>query len=269
MKDNATARQHWEQVAEHWRESRPDNLWRQHADKVNGDLVHRWLPDTPVRRLLKTDLFDEAATGGLSGQLLMRARLVVGIDLSGVTAHVAQSQANGMAVACADVRSLPFADGTFDVVVSNSTLDHFGTRRELVASMQELHRVTRPGGELVLTLDNRANPVVAFRNALPFHWLNRIRVLPYYVGVTCGPRGLRNLLAETNWELREMDAILHCPRFLMVQASQLLVRRRGVDAQRRLLTWLGRFEGLGRWPTRYLTGYFLAARAVRRTEAEP
>ena len=96
-----------------------------------------------------------------------------------------------MMVACADVRSLPFADGTFDVVVSNSTLDHFRSRKELIASMRELNRVTRPGGELVLTLDNRANPVVAFRNALPFHWLNRIRVLPYYVGVTCGPRGLR------------------------------------------------------------------------------
>src|SRR5262245_26984694 len=115
MKD-ATARQHWDKVAEHWRESRPDGLWRQHADRVNGDLVVRWLPSTPVGRLLKTDLFDEAATGGLSGQLLKRAQLVVGIDVSGVTAHVAQSRANGMAVACADVRSLPFADGTFDVV---------------------------------------------------------------------------------------------------------------------------------------------------------
>ena len=44
---------------------------------------------------------------------------MVGIDVSGVTAHVAQFQANGIAVACADVRSLPFADRTFDVVVSN------------------------------------------------------------------------------------------------------------------------------------------------------
>ena len=105
--------------------SRPDNLWRQHADKVNADLVDRWLPTHLVRRLLKTDLFDEAATGGLSGQLQGRARLVVGIDLSGVTAMWRNLEANGMMVACADVRFLPFADGTFDVVVSNSTLDHF------------------------------------------------------------------------------------------------------------------------------------------------
>ena len=166
-------------------------------------------------------------------------------------------------------RTLPsFADSAFDLVVSNSTLDHFQTRQELIASMRELNRVTRPGGELVLTLDNKANPVVALRNALPFHWLRRVRIVPYYVGVTCGPRGLRRLLEETNWELREMDAILHCPRFLMVHVSQFLVRRAGAEAQRRFLTWLARFEGLARWPTRYLTGYFVAARAVRRREAE-
>jgi len=264
MKDDATIREHWDQVAEHWRDSRPERLWRQHADAVNAGLVERWLCSTPVRRLLKTDLFDEAATGGLNPLLNSRARLVVGMDLSAVTVRVARSNSEGMAVACADARSLPFADSAFDVVVSNSTLDHFRTRQELIASMRELNRVTRPGGELVLTLDNKANPVVALRNALPFHWLRRTRIVPYYIGVSCGPRGLRRLLEETNWELREMDAILHCPRFLMVHVSQFLVRRAGAEAQRRFLTWLARFEGLARWPTRYLTGYFVAARAVRR-----
>ena len=264
MQNNVSNREYWDEVAEHWRDSRPDGLWRQHADRVNKDLVERWLRSTPVGRLLKTDLFDEAATGGLNEQLQSRGRLVVGIDLSGITARAAQPQANGMVIACADVRRLPFADETFDVVVSNSTLDHFRSRNELIASMRELSRVTRPGGELVLTLDNRANPVVALRNALPFHWLNRIRVLPYYVGVTCGPRGLRTLLAETNWELREMDAILHCPRFLVIQLSQMLVRRAGIKTQKQFLTRLAHFERLARWPTRYLTGYFVAAHAVRR-----
>jgi SAM-dependent methyltransferase len=263
MNYDSSNREHWDQVAEHWRESRPDGPWRLHADRINADLLDRWLPSNRIGRLLKTDLFDEAATGGLSDLLQGRAQLVVGIDLSRVTAGVAQSRANGIMVACADVRALPFADETFDVIVSNSTLDHFRSRKELIASMRELNRVTRPGGELVLTLDNRANPVVALRNALPFHWLNHIRVLPYYVGVTCGPRGLRKLLAETNWDLREMDAILHCPRFLVIQLSQILVRRAGIKTQKQFFTRLARFERLARWPTRYLTGYFVAAHAVR------
>jgi SAM-dependent methyltransferase len=265
MKDNVATREHWDQVAEQWRDSCPDGLWRQHADKVNGQLVERWLPRAPVGRLLKTDLFDEAATGGLNDQLQRRARLVVGIDLSVVTVCVARSNAKGMVVACADVRSLPFTDGAFDVVVSNSTLDHFRTRQELIASMRELNRVTRPGGELVLTLDNQTNPVVAFRNAVPFHWLRRLGIVPYYVGATCGPRALKTLLEETNWELREMDAILHCPRFPVIRASQFFGRR-SPETQERFLAWLARFEGLARWPTRYLTGYFVAALAVRRSD---
>ena len=265
--DTASVREHWDQVAEHWRDSPRDNLWRQHADAVNARLVERWLSGIPVERLLKTDLFDEAVTGGLHSLLMSRARLVVGMDLSSVTAQLARSNSEGMAVACADARSLPFADDAFDVVLSNSTLDHFSTRQELVASMRELNRVTRPGGQLILTLDNLANPVVALRNALPFDWLKRLRIVPYYVGVTCGPRGLQCLLGESNWELRDMDTILHCPRFLVVRLSQVLARRAGPESQRRFLAWLTRFEGLARLPTRYLTGYFLAARAVRRREA--
>jgi SAM-dependent methyltransferase len=265
MKGDIACREHWDEVAEHWRDSRPQRLWRQHADAVNADLVERWLPNTRALRLLKHDLFDEAATGGLYPLLQRRAQLVVGMDLSAVTARVARSHGETMAVVCADARSLPFADDAFDVIVSNSTLDHFATRQELIESMRELNRVTRPGGELILTLDNGANPVVAFRNAVPFEWLRRLGIVPYYVGVTCGPRELKILLEDTNWELREMDAILHCPRFLTVRASQFFGRK-SPEMQRRFVAWLARFEKLARWPTRYLTGYFVAALAVRRSE---
>ena len=34
---------------------------------------------------------------------------------------------------------------SFDVVVSNSTLDHFATRGEILVALAELHRVLRPG----------------------------------------------------------------------------------------------------------------------------
>src|SRR4029434_1314077 len=58
-----------------------------------------------------------------------------------------------------------FADEAFDVIVSNSTLDHFGSWAELGASLHELHRVLKTRGLLIITLDNRANPIVALRNA--------------------------------------------------------------------------------------------------------
>ena len=45
---------------------------------------------------------------------------------------------------------LPFAEEAFDVIVSTSTLDHFAHRRDIVSSLHELHRVLRPGGEVLL-----------------------------------------------------------------------------------------------------------------------
>src|SRR4029078_2109881 len=94
-----------------------DNLWRQHTDAVNARLVERWLSPMPVGRLLKTDLFDEAVTGGLHSLLMSRARLGGGVALSGVATQVARSNCEGMVVVCGDVRSLPFADDAFNVVL--------------------------------------------------------------------------------------------------------------------------------------------------------
>ncbi len=63
--------------------------------------------------------------------------------------------------------TLPFPDGAFDRVFSNSTLDHFDSRDDIREALRELARVLHPEGELLLTLDNLANPVVRLRNALP------------------------------------------------------------------------------------------------------
>ena len=46
----------------------------------------------------------------------------------------------------ADVRRLPLADNRVDVVLSNSTLDHFDTEQEIEESLHELARVLKPGG---------------------------------------------------------------------------------------------------------------------------
>jgi SAM-dependent methyltransferase len=251
-------------VAGHWRDTLPERLWRAHADRVNADWLATRLPAEPVGTLLKTDLFDEAATGGLYPLLARHARVVVGMDLSSTTAHGASRNARGLLATCADARKLPFADASFDVVVSNSTLDHFPTAGELDESLVELRRIVKPGGELLISLDNRQNPVVALRNAIPFHWLRRLRIMPYYVGFTCGPRGLRRRLERDGWEIREMGAILHCPRFLSIHATLLLEKWASPVAQRRFIDWLNHFERLASWPTRFFTGSFVTARAVRR-----
>jgi SAM-dependent methyltransferase len=261
--DRAAERHYWEAIAGEWQRERPHGLWRAHSDAVNGGLVARWLPGG-LGRVLKTDSFDEACSDGLYRLLAARARQVVGIDLSVGVQRAATARHPGLRGVAADMRRLPFADASFDAVISSSTLDHFATVAEIALSLRELWRVMRPGGVLVLTLDNPVNPLLALRGALPFALWRRLGLVPYYTGATLGPRALARALDEAGFAAIELGAVMHCPRVAGVALARLLERRAGPATQAHFLRLLHGWERLERWPTRYLTGHFVAVRAARR-----
>ena len=256
-------RNRWDAVGAAWRDTRPHRLWRRHSDTVNHALFARWLSATPVPRLLKTDVFDEAVSGGLYELLHARARALVGIDIAPVILREAGRGRADLHRSCADVRALPFADDTFDVVVSNSTLDHLDSLDEIRMSLREIYRVLRADGRLLITLDNGRNPMVALRNALPLRLLQRLGLVPYQVGTTCGPSRLARLLRETGFTIAQVGAVMHCWRVLAVALAGLVERRAGAEGQRRFLRHLQGWERLARWPTRFLTGHFIAIEAVK------
>ena len=255
---------YWDTVAEAWGKAHPQTLWRAHSNAVHLQLLARWLSEDRVKHLLKTDVFEEACSEGLYSLLALKAECVVGMDLSGSTLSSARTRHASLCAVGADTRRLPFADGAFDVIVSTSTLDHFRSHSEIVTSLQEFLRVLRPGGQLLLTLDNPANPLVGLRNALPFGLLHRLRIVPYYVGATYGPRGLRRLLPQVGFEVLEVSTVLHCPRVFAVAIAGVLEGRAARETQKRFLGLLAAFERLARWPTHFVTGYFVAVRARRR-----
>ncbi len=259
--------EHWETLVSDWAHHNPQVLWRLHSDSVNQSLLERWLPECEIGAILKTDLFDEAFGRGLMTPLVARARTVYGIDVARAVVAAARRREPKINGVRADVRKLPFSDGAFDAIVSISTLDHFRDRSDIDVAIAELHRALRPGGRLILTLDNAANPLVALRNALPFRTLHAIRLAPYFVGPTYGPRGLARALAAAGFRTLDATATLHCPRVFAVPIASLVQRHGGERAQRALARTLYGFERLSRWPTRYLTGHYVAVLAEKTAAA--
>lgn len=89
-------------------------------------------------------------TGLILRRLAPRTRRLVGVDLSSAMLHQARNR--HPSVVQANALALPFADGSFDVVVSFKVLPHVP---EIRAALAEMARVIRPGGHLVLEFYNR------------------------------------------------------------------------------------------------------------------
>jgi SAM-dependent methyltransferase len=251
------ARGYWDGVGDRWVATRPDGLWRQCSDAIHARWLDRVASGLPAGRLLKTDLFDEAFGDGLSPWFAKRGYDVVACDLALSTASGATKRQGSVAAAVADVRRLPFTTGAFDCAFSDSTLDHFEARAEIDRALRELFRVLRPGGTLLLTMDNPRNPFVWLRNMHPAFW-RRVGLVPYMVGATCSARRLDAMLAAAGFAVQTTETIMHSPRVLLVPVCRRIGRRGPHRPGARWLDWLLRFEHLGRLPSWQLTGHFLA-----------
>ena len=258
--------QYWDSISRTFSKDAQHSLWRSHSDQINISLLEDWLGGRQVMNLLKTDLFDEAVSQGLYPHLSEHARVVYGIDLAFESAVAAKKQFPELGATCADVRRLPFSDNRFDLIVSNSTLDHFQSINDIAQGFRELFRVLEEGGELLISLDNLQNPLVGLRNLLPYRLLNSLNLVPYFVGKTYGQRGFAAALEKAGFQVLETKAIMHCPRVLAVAAAGILQRRASEKSRRRFLAFLQKFEFLARLPTRFFTGHFVAVRARKPAE---
>ena len=227
------------------------------------DLIGRWAGLPLAGRILKTDLFEEAlgSADAFATELCDSHNVVIGMDLS--PAMVAQARdRNGdrlRYLAC-DARHLPFANSSFSLVVSPSTLDHFPDSRDLRRSLCEIARILAPTGRLIITLDNRQNvfdPLL--RLAIRLRWV------PFYIGRSYSVRELRRELEAAGFVVDDTTAVVHHPRLTAVTAVAIANRlgwppltrcvHRALTAAQRLQT--------SRW--RYYTGCFVAAKAVPRS----
>ncbi|MFV0405838.1 MAG: demethylmenaquinone methyltransferase [Propioniciclava sp.] len=143
-------------------------------DILSGGMQRRWRTETvraitprPGQRIL--DL--AAGTGTSSRPLADAGAQVVPADLSMRMLIEGRLRQPDLLFIQADALQLPFPDGAFDAVTIS-----YGLRNveNTAAALQEMHRVTRPGGLLVVA--EFSTPVEPAMRAIYQRWI--IRALP-------------------------------------------------------------------------------------------
>lgn len=257
---------YWDAIVDKTQNDKALEIWRQYSQRVYRRLIRDWFPPDK-RRCLKTDLFEEAVTAqSLLPDLGAKS---IGIDISPAVVHLASRRlrVNSIPPLClvGDLRQLPLASGTIHGILSGSSLDHFPAKADIAICLAEFKRVLAKDGVLILTLDNPENPFIWLRNRLPFGWLNRLRLVPFYVGATYGEREARQQLDYAGLRVTDLTTVAHIPRAPAIWLSMLIARLGWNGLENLCMRFFDSFEVLGRLPTRRFTGYYLAVRASQAT----
>jgi len=207
-------------------------------------------------RLLKTDLFEEAnGEDHILFDITPEPEQSFGYDVSLATVHKASQRwtNTGAGLLCSDARRLAIASDSLDLIVSTSTLDHLDSAEQLRAAIEEMARVLKPGGRLILTLDNPHNPL---------YWilrlLSRLGWMPFQLGATVSRRRLVSMLEHAGLEVIDTCMLIHNPRLISTFLFLALRRTLGRRADAPVAALLGLFAKLDRLPTRELTACFSA-----------
>lgn len=188
----------------------------------------------------------------------------VGVDISAIGAGLARERAPLNATfTVADLKRLSFADRVFDFAFSQSVLEHVVGWD---VALRELHRILRPGGQLLVRLANAGVQCTSLPRAAVRYLLRRNRVLaldPSFV--LSSARDWRGHM--TNYDVHEIpsDVLLAVLRRVGFSISYFTTGthhwRRDKDIGSRLVSYLAF------WPFSHLggTSIVLATKAPGRT----
>lgn len=233
-----------------------DRAWKAHPAnpwfKYQADAYAGWVeagpgaasPARPMR-VLKTDAFEEAC-GFRHLRRLFDGRTGVLMDVSPrILARALHSTSDDPAhpIACVtDVRRLGLKPAVFDLILSPSTLDHFSDERDFATSLGELYGALRPGGHLLITLDNPANPILRVRQLVHALVGPVGGVVPFPMGRTLSRAALVAALARAGFEVMDSGYLVHAPRIVGLWLGEWAARHGSHAWAGRLRRWFVRWD---------------------------
>ncbi len=185
-------------------------------------LMETHFPGLAGKRLLKTDLWDEAKNTRILKYAADLGADVYAIDVSSEMLKQAEPTFEN-STACrrfivSDVRAIAFADCSFDHIYSMGTIEHF---KEHTLAVQECFRVLRHGGTAIIGVPNAFDP---FFRPLMVNILQRLGLYAYGYERSFSMRALKKMLEHEGFEVIAETGILFLPGWLRMADLWLYVR---------------------------------------------
>lgn len=196
-----------------------------------ADVIRTYEPELDLRGCHVLDLGT-----GLGGKLAYYQQLgpasITTVDIepdrsAAARTFIAAREPGGeIRFATADAAHLPFADGTFEAVISNETFEHI--QRPLPA-LQEVARVTRPGGWVFISFPPYYAPWGAhLNNWITLPWVQVVFSEPTLINaaVTLDEKlqVARRLAPETRLDLRGCQTLPHINKVTLGWFEAMLAR---------------------------------------------
>jgi len=255
--DGRAARAFWEDVGATFPSLKGAASTRYYFD-CERRLFETFFPPLADRRVFKTDLWDEAKNTEILRWAGEQGARPVGVDVAPDVVREASrvlAPFRGLCVV-SDVRALPFADATMDLIYSMGTIEHF---HDWDVAMREIYRVTKPGGTAIIGVPNRLDP---FLRPLLVLGLRAFGMYAYGLERSFTMRGLRRCVEAPGFRVTAGTGILFIPGWLRMMDLWCHTRRAHlgapVAAMVRPFAWL--YE---RVPAVRRHGYLIACVAVK------
>ena len=255
----ARQRRRWEEVASSVSDFSAATTTR-YYQRCEIALLARCVGSLAGKRVLKLDLWNEAFNTRILHWMRAQGAETFGFDLSRVVAATAQRNGralgDGGRLVQADIREVPFANGSFDVVYTMGTIEHIDEYRLALA---EVARVLRPGGVAIVGVPHRWN---IFMRPLMVRLLSALGLYLYAPEKSFSAGELARDLAAAGLAVRRRDGLLAIPGLLRMADLFCHTRRIPIAGLMRPAVAPFAFcETRWSWPGRF--GYLLTLAAEK------